>query len=267
MTARTTPIVDAHEHICLIHYGETSRRPVLLQWALEAIAADEGVLLVDAPENADALLALIGDRRGRVVAVDAAKEFAASSDGRAAAERIVGALARQAGDARIRRVSSPASFALAEQGEEAYLDFERTLSRLVEDEPVSMMCQYDLVELDPDLVVLAAAEHSIVVQLDDLALPTLDLRPTPEGIKVSGEVDAANERLVRTWMSRHRGRPLVIDCASLTFLDVAGFRALTAVAAEDTPVTIVHANGVPATLLSALPGALGSPHISIGEAR
>ena len=127
------------------------------------------------------------------------------------------------------------------------------------------LCQYDHVLVDADLVTRAAAEHEIVVQLDDLALPTLDLRPTPEGIRVSGEIDIANHAVVTSWMSRHRGRRLIVDCSNLTFLDVAGLRALTAFGSDDAPVVLEHLNGIPARLLSALPLGSMPSHIEIGR--
>ena len=264
MTAETTPIVHTHDHVCLIYWGETSRRPVLLQWAREGLRAGEGTVVIESPSNGAALVQLIGDDEDRLVVVDPGTLYAAGDDGAALAERLHQAATSVDGDkAPIARLSVPAAYALAMHDEQTHLEHERAFARVVEERPIAMLCQYDQIAIDGALIARAAAEHEIVVQLDDLALPTLDMRPTDAGVRVSGEIDLANHNIVRSWMSRHRGRRLTVDCSNLTFLDVSGVRALSAWATEDAPLILEHVNGAPATLLSALPGALPA-HVAVG---
>ena len=150
--------------------------------------------------------------------------------------------------------------------ERTQLEHERAFARVVEERPIARLCQYDHVGIDGDLIARAAAEHEIVVQLDDLALPTLDMRPTDHGVRLSGEIDLANHDIVRSWMSRHRGRRLVVDCSNLTFLDVAGLRALTAWATAETPLVLEHVNGAPAKLLSASALRFLPAHVAVARA-
>lgn len=266
MTAETTPIVNVHDHVCLIHYGETSRRPVLLQWAREGLAEGERIVLLERPSNDSVIAELVGDGAERLAFIDPNVLFGSGDDGSAITQRLLDLAVPSHGDGpKTARVSSPAAPALAVNVEEIYLEYERSVGRAVEEQPIAMLCQYDQVAIDDDLVARAAAEHEIVVQLDDLALPTLDLRPTPDGIRVSGEIDIANHSVVEAWMSRHRGGPLIVDCANLTFLDVAGLRALCAFASESAPITLEHVNGVPATLFSALPLGSMPANVAIGR--
>jgi len=266
MSAETTPIVQTHDHVCLIYWGETSRRPVLLQWAREGLAAGEGTVLIEPPSNGDALVELIGDDADPLIVVDPGTLYASGDDGAVLAERLHRAATSVDGDkAPVARMSVPAAYALAVHDERTHLEHERAFARIVEERPVAMLCQYDQVSIDGALIARAAEEHEIVVQLDDLALSTLDMRPTDDGVRLSGEIDLANHDIVRSWMSRHRGRRLLVDCSNLTFLDVAGLRALTAWATEDTPLVLEHLNGAPARLLSALP--LGSVPAHVAVAR
>jgi len=268
MTADTTPIVQAHDHVCLIYYGDTSRQPVLIQWAREGLAAGDGIVLIEPSSKGRALAELIGDPAEAVVVVDPDALFGAGDDGAVIAERLLDAATLSDGNsAPVARISSPAAYGLAIHDEVTHLRCERSFARAVEEQPIAMLCQYDQVSVDDDFVARAAAEHEIVVQLDDVALATLDLRPTDRGVRVSGEIDIANHEVIRSWMSRHRGRPVVVDCSNLTFLDLAGLRALTTYATDDAPVSLEHVNGAPATLLSALPSGSLPPHVSVRHRR
>ena len=266
MTAETTPIVQTHAHVCLIYYGESSRRPVLSQWAREGLSTGEGVVLIDPPTLARTLVDLVGDDAERIVIVDPGTLYGSRTDARAIPELLAASGGSQDGERPLNlRVSSPAAHALAVHDAETHLEYERSLARAAEEGLFASLCQYDHVLVDADLVARAAAEHEIVVQLDDLALPTLDLRPTADGVRVSGEIDIANHAVVKSWMSRHRGRRLLVDCSNLTFLDVAGLRALTASGSEDAPVILEHLNGIPARLLSALPLGSMPAHVTVGR--
>jgi hypothetical protein len=266
MTAETSPIVQTHSHVCLIHYGASSRRPVVLQWVREALAAGEGVVLIEPPSVGRELVELVGDGAERIVIVDPGALFGRGTEARHIPQQLVAAGSSQDGNRpQYLQVSSPAAHALSVHDDESHLEYERSLARAVDEQLCAALCQYDHVLVDADLVARAAAEHEIVVQLDDLALTTLDLRPTAEGIRVSGEIDIANHAVVTSWMSRHRGRRLIVDCSNLTFLDVAGLRALTRFGSDDAPVVLEHLNGIPARLLSALPLGSMPSHIEIGR--
>jgi hypothetical protein len=268
MSAGTIPIVQTRDHVCLIHYGETSRRPVLLQWTREGLAANERVMLVEPPEIGASMMDLIGDTGGRVVMVSPEDAYRGDGDGLALAQQLT-APARTAADGApaIRKISSPASHALSVIGDVGtYLEYEQQLERVAQRDHLGFLCQYDHVALDEDVIVRAAASHTVVVQLDDLALPTLDLRPIDGGVRVSGEIDAANASVVASWMSRHKGRRLVVDCSNLTFMDIAGYRALTAFVSADAPMLFTRVNGVPQKLLSLLPEGVTSDHVSVGTA-
>ena len=267
MSAGTQPIAQRHDHVCLIHYGESSRRPVILQWIREAAPADEVVLLIEPPETAEAITDLIGDPADRILFRSPAEAYAGDHDGAARARRLTEPAGSPTHATRaVGKISSPASHALALMPDaDTYLEFERQLDAIAHRDGVAVLCQYDRVVLYEEVVVRAAAAHTVVVQLDDLALPTLDLRPTDDGMRVSGEIDAANAAIVASWMARHRGRPLVVDCSNLTFMDVAGYHALTTCASDDTPIVLTRVNGAPQKLLSVLPDELGRRHVSAGS--
>jgi hypothetical protein len=267
MTPDTTPIVQTHDHVCLIYYGDTSRQPVVIQWVREGLSEGEGVVLIEPSATAEALIGLAGeDAAERVVVVEPDALYGSGGDG-AIAERLFHAATSSDGHrAPTARISSPAAYGLALHDVRTHLEHERAFARAVDRHPIAMLCQYDQVSIDDDVVAQAAAEHEIVVQLDDVALATLDLRPTAEGVRVSGEIDIANHEVVRSWMSRYRGRPLAVDCSNLTFLDLPGLRALTAYATEDAPASLEHLNGEPATLVSALPVGTMPGHVAVGRA-
>jgi hypothetical protein len=268
MSAGTIPIVQTHDHVCLIHYGETSRRPVLLQWTREGLASNERVLLVEPPEIGASMMELLGDTGDRVVVVAPEDAYRGDHDPRALTHRLTESV-RHADDGAppIRKISSPASHALSVIGDVGtYLEYEEQLEGVAQRDHVGFLCQYDHVALDEDVIIRAAAAHTVVVQLDDLALPTLDLRPIDGGVRVSGEIDAANASVVASWMSRHKGRPLRVDCSNLTFMDVAGYRAVTTFVSDDAPIVFTRVNGVPKKLLSLLPEELNSGHVFVGTA-
>jgi hypothetical protein len=236
---------------------------VLVRWAREEIPADEAVLLVELPQVAETMAGLIGERTDRVVFMSPEEAYPRHHDGAGHARNLTDG-ARSGTTARsIRKVSSPASHALSVMPDpDTYLAYEWQLDTIADRDGIAFLCQYDRVVLNEEIVVRAAAAHAVVVQLDDLALPTLELRPTDDGVRVSGEIDAANASIVASWMSRHRGRPVIVDCSNLTFMDIAGYRALTTFASDDTPIVLTRVNGVPQKLLSVLPEDLVRRHVS-----
>ena len=271
MTVGTTPIVQSHSHVCVLHHGESSRHPVVLQWVREGLADGQGVVLVEPKRTAEAFVEELGADGDGVVVMPPDTAFAMDDDGEPAVLRAVerngGSDAR--GSARaVRRLTSPATHALAwfDDDLERYLRFETRLEELCTRTGIAALCHYDQVALDQEVIARAAAAHEIVVQLDDLALPTLDLRPVAGGIRASGEIDAANASIVVSWMTRHRGAPLVVDCSTLTFVDVAGLRALITYASEEAPITLALVNGAPRKLTSVLADDLAAMHVTTRDA-
>jgi len=269
MTVGTTPIVQSHSHVFVLHHGESSRHPVVLQWVREGLADGQGVVLVEPKRTAETFVEELGADSDGVVVMPPDTAFAIDDDGEPAVLRAVerngGSDARARGSARaVRRLTSPATHALAwfDDDLERYLRFETRLEELCARTGIAALCHYDQVALDQEVIARAAAAHEIVVQLDDLALPTLDLRPVEGGIRVSGEIDAANASIVASWMTRHHDAPLVVDCSTLTFVDVAGLRALITYASEEAPITLAHVNGAPHKLTSVLAGDLAAMHVT-----
>jgi hypothetical protein len=265
MSARRAPFVPTHGHVCLIHYGETSRRPVLLQWTRDALAAGEGVLLVEPREAVESFRELLGEPDARVVYLTPEEAHRREGNEPKVVRHLTApAPSADGSEVPIRRLSSPVSHALSVLGDaDAHVEYEERLGELTDSRgDLAVLCQYDRVLVDGALVERGAAAHSVVVQLDDLALPTLDLRPTGDGVKVSGEIDAANASIVRAWMSRHGRGSLVVDCSNLTFIDVAGYRALTDFASEGSGIELTHLSGVPKRLVSLVPEIL-SGHVSV----
>lgn len=265
MTVGTTPIVQSHSHVCVLHHGESSRHPVVLQWVREGLADGHGVVLVEPKRTAEAFVEELGVDGDGVVVMPPETAFAIDDGEPAllrAVERNGGSDARSA--PAVRRLTSPATHALAwfDDDLERYLRFETRLEELCTRTGIAALCHYDQVALDQEVIARAAAAHEIVVQLDDLALPTLDLRPVEGGIRVSGEIDAANASIVASWMARHRDAPLVVDCSTLTFVDVAGLRALISHASDEAPITLAHVNGAPHKLTSVLAEDLAAMHVT-----
>jgi anti-anti-sigma factor len=94
--------------------------------------------------------------------------------------------------------------------------------------PLSVLCQYpsDLPEITLQTV---CSMHTHGVRGAGLGVV-----PTPTGIALTGEIDAANEKVLRGFLrsataSKGRSRdPFVVDMSGLTFLDASGARALLA---------------------------------------
>ena len=108
----------------------------------------------------------------------------------------------------------------------AHADIERTVDDLCRTRPMSVLCQYPA-DLDEASLQAACGLHSHGVRES-----ATQIYPVPGGIAIAGEVDRANEAIIRAALavataSRHeRDRLFVVDLSGLDFIDVGGVRAL-----------------------------------------
>ncbi|GGQ70011.1 MEDS domain-containing protein [Couchioplanes azureus] len=151
---------------------------------------------------------------------------------------------------------------------EQVLAWERLATRLQHEEGITSVCQYDRQWLHPGHRRLLAAEH-VGVAPGWVAPPQAGFLATPRGVRITGELDAANwAALSRVIEARLATTPrLDLDVAGMTFIDVGTLRRLYALAAglpEGGHITLTRASPV----LRALIGMLGwvHPRLSIDPA-
>jgi anti-anti-sigma factor len=107
-----------------------------------------------------------------------------------------------------------------------HADIEWATDELCQSRPVSILCQYPA-SLTPATMQTVCAMHGLRVR--ETLLHTFSI---PGGIALAGEVDASNEAILHSSLTAACGgtevghRPVVVDLSRLTFLDVAGARAL-----------------------------------------
>ena len=126
------------------------------------------------------------------------------------------------------------------------LAWERLATRLQQQEGVTSVCQYDQQYFTRAHQRLLAAEHAGAAPPWS-GLPQATFRATPQGVRITGELDADNrDECMRVVEARLATIPrLSVDVSGLTFIDVSALRCLYGIAAglaDGGHITLAHAS-------------------------
>jgi anti-anti-sigma factor len=215
-------------HVVLVRASPDEWRPRFAAWVRRGLEQGEKVICTEGPAepaslSLQVLLAAHGidagkaTQQGRLVVLPAAQVYAAGGQlqlvDRAAAEGFPAV-----------RMAAEARTGLAMLGEDEYAQFERTLDRLCRTRPLSALCQYDRELVTRDRVPQVAGLHLAGIQERQLCTSG-----TRHGVRVVGEIDRTNEELLTCVLraaTAEASESFQVDLRAVTFLGVAGYRAL-----------------------------------------
>lgn len=218
-------------HVLLVYATEQERRAGVVAWVRRGLEAEAKIVYVepaDAPAERSLMQVLSDDHvdvtravgRGQLQVVDpraglgTAWQAALVEDGLDAGYPAV----RLGGDAGTSwSVMSPLDHA----------DAEWAADELCRTRPASILCQYSA-SVTPSMLERACAMHGAGVRESKLLTV-----PIQDGVAIAGEVDLSNVQILRSALAAACESTndvvcaeFVVDLARLTFLDVAGARAL-----------------------------------------
>lgn len=212
-------------HVLLLYRDERHRQARLLSWVQQGLSRGEKVLYATVPD--DPLLPLLtnGDvtsvpplRHGQISVVPSQELFP-----RAKQAELVG-LALDEGYPAV-RLSARADVALAAGGLEEYQAVDALTDELCASRPVTALCQLDPGSVSDTTLATVMDTHSGGVEHAQMRL-----RRQGDRVVLSGEVDFTSAdllaRALASFCRRTAGRAVVLDLSELTFIDVAGCRAL-----------------------------------------
>jgi anti-anti-sigma factor len=215
-------------HLLLLYGDQRERQVVVGSWLRRGLERGEQVFYATSPDDA----ATVSEwwprdvgvaravRRGQLRFVPLAEFFPGA--GQAALVR--GALAEGYPGVRL---SAQADAALSTVGAENYQSVDDEMDRLCANLPVWALCQYDAAGNDGAMLAAVIDCHPDAVQDAQMRL-----RRRGDHVVVSGEVDLASAEVLRRVLDRicrlDGIAGLVLDLSTLTFIDVAGCRALAA---------------------------------------
>jgi len=216
-------------HRVLVHDNERQRRTGVAAWVRRGLEVGAKILYIE-PSHEPADRSLTGLLREHAVDADAARERgqlevrAATPDAYDPswqAEVVEESLA--AGYPSV-RWSGESTTAWSVMSPSAHAEVEWATDQLCEEQPVSILCQYSAGLPQTTLQSVCAAHGGGMRETQ------LRTTPIPEGVALSGAVDAANQRLLRCALvaataSTDDRSVFVVDLSELEFLDVAGARA------------------------------------------
>ncbi|MGH3330405.1 MAG: MEDS domain-containing protein, partial [Nocardioidaceae bacterium] len=216
-------------HLVLVHHNEAQRRIGVAAWVDRGLDLGAKVLYTEPPsEPAErSFMSLLVEQN---VDVGEAKERGQlevfSADAKAydpAWQASVVAAALAEGYPSV-RWSGEADTAWGVMSPAAHADVEWATDELCHVEPVSILCQYST-RLSLETLQTVCAMHG-----DGVRESLLHTSPVPGGIALAGEVDASNEKVLRSALlaatSAAEQGSLVLEMGSLHFLDVRGARSL-----------------------------------------
>lgn len=116
-------------------------------------------------------------------------------------------------------------------GAERLVEYERRIDAELGDSSSVLLCRYDHPRLDPETVSDATAAHHVEVSAELAAigrtgvLAAARVHP-PETLRLAGELDFESADSVADAVGAQFRGPMELDLADLSFVDVAGLRAL-----------------------------------------
>lgn len=227
MTVAAGPGQDWDSHVLLLYRDNSHRQASLGSWVQQGLDRGEKIFYSTVPGDT----ALVSELKqaGVDVAVpvrDGQFTFLPLEEffpGAAQAALVRGALDEGYPGVRL---SAQANAALSNVGEDEYQAIDHLMDELCASLPVSALCQYDTHSTGTTLTTVIDS-HPDAVQDARMRLRRLDDR-----VLVGGEVDLASAPVLTNALHRvcqlQDASEVVVDLSELTFVDVAGCRALVA---------------------------------------
>lgn len=166
------------------------------------------------------------------------------------------------------RMSGEMTWALeGAPGSEHLAEYERRLAALYKDATLAGFCQYDERQFSPETLAPIATAHAVDVTPDLAALGRSGylsaalLRPR-HALRLTGALDSVDAGSLAALVDEHFDRHLELDLADLSFVDMAGIRAL--LGTNGRSVTITKASRPVRRLLGVL-GWDDLPGLELGE--
>ena len=213
-------------HLLLLYQEESDRRDGIAPWIQRGLDRGEKILLAQVPGDTATLPWLT--QRGVDISMAAGrgqfsvlpvKEFYPPEGQAALVERALGE-----GYPGV-RLAAHANAALSHLAEDGYRAADRRLDELCRRLPVSGLCQCDTGRITAEFLGSVIDSHP-----DALLERWLRLRRSADLIVAAGEIDLRSASTVARWLRRacppEPSSELVIELSELTFLDLAGCRAL-----------------------------------------
>src|SRR5262249_47557191 len=178
----------------------------------------------------------------------------------AGAFRATADLARAQGFPGVRLAVEMGDFTRALGPIERVLAWERMATRLQHEHGISSVCQYDQRRLGGERSGFLAAEHAGAAP-ESASLPQASFLATPQGLRITGELDMANRRgFIRAVRARLAAMSqLTVDVGELAFTDAGTLGELHHIAAglpPDARITLAGAS----PQLQRITGVLGWRH-------
>ncbi|WP_433053225.1 MEDS domain-containing protein [Dactylosporangium sp. CS-033363] len=270
MSATHAGRVRPGDHLCLPFASEVEQREVVSAFIADGLRRGERVLYFTDRTNPEALDAWL-DPRGvdGALAIARGQLEVRGADGRDGFDpaEVVGGIRDAVRDARAAgfqglRLTGEMSWALrGVPGATKLHEYESGVSSTVVDSgDLAAVCQYDerLFER-ADLTRLVSVHHGVVC-IDPLHDDRqLRIVPTysPRGLRIAGVVDDATAAPLADALQQAAAWPtgepvLVLDLAELTFIDVAGIRALVRFAESVAPERRVQVRHMPTAMRKVL---------------
>lgn len=244
-------------HACAVPVSDEQLWEMTARFVASGLDAGEHVVYFD-NGNIDSVMERLDDdgvafrgpmERGQLAVVPAEVTRSALSAG---AEAVLGALDRSIDDALGRgfpavRLTGDTAFALTQSGGLPMLEYEAGIDRMLGDRPARILCRFDRNRFPEDAIARLRALHHTELTApavyDDSVLRIT--RPGPAVLRVAGEVDHSNRPRIKRGLdtaldealrSDSSSPEVILDLASLRFIDVAGAVSLVH-AAEEFPST------------------------------
>jgi ABC-type transporter Mla MlaB component len=236
--------VRAGEHACCRAVDRRDRERLAAGFVLAGLSRGYKVVYLCDPRDADPTLALLRAadarveealQRGQFDVRDAAATYA--PDGTFDVERMLEAVrtehtrALAAGYAGLSMTGDVGAGLSGIPGAQRLAEYERRLDAQLGGTTDVLLCQYDHPTFDPQTISDAAAAHHVDVSAQLAAigrtgvLAAARVHP-PEMLRLAGELDFECAEGVADVVGAEFRRPLQVDLADLSFIDVAGLRAL-----------------------------------------
>jgi anti-anti-sigma factor len=217
-------------HLVLVRASQDEWRSGFAAWARRGLEQGEKVICTEGPAEParPSVLALLAAHgidvvkaagQGRLLVLPASQVYPAGCQmqvvDQAAAEGFP-----------TMRMAVEANTALGMLGENGYAEFERTIDRLCRTRPVSALCQYDR-----ELVTAERMPQVAGLHLAGILERQLCTSATQDSVRVVGEIDRTNEELLTCGLraaTAEASESFEVDLRAVTFLGVAGYRALVA---------------------------------------
>lgn len=237
-------------HLLMLFDDEEQRCAGLAAWVREGLVRGEQVALGDAAgpagESVEEVLASHGVAVGSVVHDGSLRLlpletfYSVGGQARLLKEALAAGFTGY-------RVAAQAATALSLMPPEDYADFEQALENLTRTRPVAAMCQYDRGRTTGPRLDQAMSAHPHALDEGQLSV-----RCAPGWLKLEGEVDRDNADVLNAVVRMARpatpGNTVHVDLRGLSFLDVAGLRAMV------TASLPLRAAGIVVLLLAPQPG-------------